>query len=107
VGQVFTLSDGIGVPYRDFFAPYAELVGRRLVLVPTPVALGAAAVVQRLARLAPGDNDVNPESARYFLRAGTYSNAKARRVLGWEPRVGLEEGLQRTIEWLREQGFGA
>jgi len=26
---------------------------------------------------------------------------KARRVLGWEPRVGLEEGLVRTIEWFR------
>jgi dTDP-glucose 4,6-dehydratase len=23
----------------------------------------------------------------------------ARAVLGWEPRVGLEEGLQRTISW--------
>jgi dTDP-glucose 4,6-dehydratase len=25
----------------------------------------------------------------------------ARRVLGWEPKVGLEEGLQRTIAWAR------
>lgn len=27
--------------------------------------------------------------------------SKARQVLGWEPRVSLEEGLQRTIEWFR------
>jgi dTDP-glucose 4,6-dehydratase len=27
---------------------------------------------------------------------------KARRVLGWEPRVSLEEGLGNTIEWFRE-----
>ena len=26
---------------------------------------------------------------------------KARRVLGWEPRVSLSEGLRRTIEWYR------
>jgi len=105
-GQVFTLSDGIGVPYREFFAPYAELVGRRLVLLPTPVALGASAVVQRLARLAPGDNEINPGSARYLLRRGTYSIEKAREVLGWAPRVGLQVGLERTVGWLREQGFG-
>jgi nucleoside-diphosphate-sugar epimerase len=107
LGQVFTLSDGIGVPYREFFAPYAELVGRRLITLPTPVALASAAVVQRAARLAPGDNEINPGSARYLLRTGTYSNAKARSVLGWEPRIGLQEGLRRTVAWLREQGFGA
>jgi dTDP-glucose 4,6-dehydratase len=27
---------------------------------------------------------------------------KARRLLGWEPRVPLEEGLKRTIEYFRE-----
>jgi dTDP-glucose 4,6-dehydratase len=26
---------------------------------------------------------------------------KAKRVLGWEPEVGLEEGLARTVEWFR------
>ncbi len=106
VGQIFTLSDGIGVPYKQFFAPYAELLGRRLVTLPAPVAIGFAAVVQRLARLAPGDNEVNPGAARYLLRSGTYSNAKARTMLGWQPRVGLDDGLEQTVGWLREQGYG-
>jgi len=29
-------------------------------------------------------------------------NAKARQLLGWEPEVGLDEGLERTIDWVRE-----
>ena len=29
-------------------------------------------------------------------------NTKAKSLLGWEPRVTLEDGLLRTIEWLRE-----
>jgi UDP-glucuronate 4-epimerase len=30
--------------------------------------------------------------------------ARARAVLGWAPEVGLEEGIKRTIAWLREGG---
>ncbi|MBU0768891.1 MAG: GDP-mannose 4,6-dehydratase, partial [Proteobacteria bacterium] len=29
-------------------------------------------------------------------------NRLAREVLGWKPRVGLEDGLKRTIEWLKQ-----
>lgn len=29
------------------------------------------------------------------------SNQKAKELIGWEPRVSLEEGLRRTIEWIR------
>jgi len=30
--------------------------------------------------------------------------SKAKEILGWMPKVGLEEGLKRTIEWFREIG---
>lgn len=32
--------------------------------------------------------------------------SRARSLLGWEPRVSLEEGFTRTIEWYRRQGTG-
>jgi UDP-glucose 4-epimerase len=35
------------------------------------------------------------------VRARTPEIGKAREVLGFEPRVGLEEGLRRTIDWQR------
>ncbi len=28
---------------------------------------------------------------------------KARKLLGWEPKVDLDEGLSRTIAWYRER----
>ncbi|HET6453218.1 MAG TPA: SDR family NAD-dependent epimerase/dehydratase, partial [Armatimonadota bacterium] len=29
--------------------------------------------------------------------------SKARKLLGWEPKVSLEEGLARTIEWFGQK----
>jgi nucleoside-diphosphate-sugar epimerase len=28
---------------------------------------------------------------------------RAKKLLGWQPHVGLEEGLKRTIAWFRRQ----
>ncbi len=29
--------------------------------------------------------------------------SKARRLFGWVPKIGLEEGLAKTIDWFRDQ----
>jgi nucleoside-diphosphate-sugar epimerase len=29
--------------------------------------------------------------------------ARAREVLGWEPKIGFDEGMTRTIAWFRER----
>jgi nucleoside-diphosphate-sugar epimerase/predicted dehydrogenase len=34
-----------------------------------------------------------------------YSSAKAREILGWQPRVTLEEGLEASIAWLKYLGL--
>ena len=38
------------------------------------------------------------------VRATWADVGKARRLLGWEPQVTLEDGLAATVEWLRGSG---
>jgi CDP-glucose 4,6-dehydratase len=62
-------------------------------------------VVEIVARLA--GTGLEPEIQGQGNPAGEIDRqwvdpTKIREVLGWEPRVGLEEGLRRTIEWYRE-----
>ena len=45
-------------------------------------------------RLRPPESEVERLLAKSDL---------ARELLGWEPKLSLEEGLTRTIAWLREQ----
>jgi nucleoside-diphosphate-sugar epimerase len=103
-GQVFTITDGAGVTTGDFFGRYAALLGvpppRSL---PTGLAAALAAIAGPLDRLRDPASEVNPMSARYLARRGTYSIEKARQVLGYAPRIGLNEGFDRTARWLREQ----
>jgi nucleoside-diphosphate-sugar epimerase len=42
---------------------------------------------------------------RYLSRTGTYSIEKARRLIGYEPRIDLDEGMRHTEAWLHEQGL--
>jgi CDP-glucose 4,6-dehydratase len=42
-------------------------------------------------------NEASNEIVHQYLSA-----ERARRLLGWTPRFGLDEGLQRTIQWYRE-----
>ena len=33
------------------------------------------------------------------------SNGKIKRLLEWEPKIDFEEGMKKTIEWFRQNGF--
>jgi nucleoside-diphosphate-sugar epimerase len=55
-------------------------------------------------RLCNASSDIVFESSRIDDPERRRPNIdKARQILGWELQVGMEEGLQRTIEWFRSQ----
>jgi nucleoside-diphosphate-sugar epimerase len=92
----FTAWDGRPVAAKDFFEHYARMLGKKGVRT-APVAL-----LRPLMRITPG---VDPDDLQFLMRRAVYPNARAREVLGWEPRVTLEEGMARTESWFREVGL--
>ena len=105
-GQVFILSDGIGVSCREFFAHYYRMLGKRgPICLPTPVVVALAGAASLAARVRGEESEANAATVRYFARPGSYSIAKAKRVLGYQPAVDLVEGMRRTEGWLRETGL--
>jgi nucleoside-diphosphate-sugar epimerase len=101
-GQIFVITGERSVTTREFFGHYARMLGKRRV----PVAPTAAVVaLTQAARVFARDSEVTPAAARYLARAGSYSIAKARELLGYEPEVGLDEGMRRAEEWLRAEGL--
>jgi nucleoside-diphosphate-sugar epimerase len=105
-GGVFTLSGGHDVETREFFGHYARMLGRKRVPVaPTPVVVAIAAAMERAARIRGSTAEVTPGAVRYLARTGTYSIERARSVLGYNPAVGLADGMGRSERWLRDEGL--
>ena len=105
-GQIFTISGGVGVQCREFFAPYHRWLGvKGPRTLPAPMALALAGATDRVARATGRPNEVNPAAVRYLMRPGTYSIGKAHAMLGYEPAVGWEEGLERSRAWAAQAGL--
>jgi len=93
---VFTAWDGNPIAAKDFFDHYSRMLGKK------GVRTAPAAVLRPLMRVTPG---VDPDDLIFLMRRASYPNARAREVLGWQPRVTLEEGMARTEDWLRKEGL--
>lgn len=100
-GQIFNVSSGEVVPVRRIAEAACARAGvqprwRKMPLWP---AMLAAGVAETVAELLPGRPE--PPVTRYGLGLFAYAQsldiAKAARILGWAPKVSLEEGLDRTF----------
>ncbi len=79
-GETFNLGSGREVTIAELVELAGGLVGHPL------------RVLQETERLRPDKSEV--------MRLLS-DNRKAREALGWQPQVSLEEGLQRTLTWMR------
>jgi nucleoside-diphosphate-sugar epimerase len=107
IGEIFTIADGNAIEIGDFFRRYAQMLGKDdLRKLPTPVARTIAALGGRAEKALGRDTEMSAASIDYIAkRGGDYSIEKARRILGYEPKVTLEEGMRRSEEWLRAEAL--
>lgn len=84
IGETINLGSGREISIGELARLIARLMGKETV-----------EVVSQGERIRPRGSEVERLLANSSL---------ARRLLGWEPRIGLEEGLTLTIEWMRKHG---
>jgi dTDP-glucose 4,6-dehydratase len=78
IGETINLCSGSDIKIRDLASLMARLMSKNI-------------------QLEQDESRFRPYDVERLL--GDYT--KAKRVLGWEPRIPLEEGLRRTIEWIK------
>ena len=106
VGEALNITDGEPVPWRDFFAAYGRMAGvDSFPSAPYPAAYAYAIFKEIMSKVTGKRSSINREVVKTFHSHNSFSNAKARRILGWEPAVNFEEGMRRTEAWLRAEGY--
>lgn len=80
-GQAINLGSNYEITIQDIIKLVSRLLNKRL------------KIITDSQRLRPGTSEVKRLWA---------SNEKAERLLGWRPKIKLEEGISKTITWIRD-----
>lgn len=87
---VDTIAKVLDVPPLRYRVPYAPV-------------FAASVLCDRVFRAIGKDPPLYPRRVEFFAKDRAFDISKAKRLLGYRPKVGLEEGLRRTAEWYRVQ----
>lgn len=107
IGQVFIISGDEYVPLNRVVELIAGAVGVKPPRLHLPLAplLVAAKVCETICVPLGIEPPLHMRRCEFFMKARAFTNAKAKRLLGYQPAVSLEEGVRRTAQWYREQGL--
>ncbi len=107
VGEVFILGGERHVTLNDLIASVARAVnssGPRMRVPMWPV-MAAAHVCETVFRPLGIEPPLYPRRVEFFSKDRAADISKARRMLGYSPRVSLDEGTKRTARWYAEQNL--
>jgi nucleoside-diphosphate-sugar epimerase len=109
-GEIYVITDGIELTWRSYFDKLTaalDIPAPRLSLHPR-LALVAAEVLEVGYQWFGGRR--RPPLTRYLVAHLSsdyhFDIAKAQRELGYRPQIGIEEAIERTAAWYREDVRG-
>ena len=106
VGEGVIVAGPRACTLRELLDQVTATTGSRRYGVRLPLApmLGLAAVVEEVCAALAVDPPIYRRRMDFFHSDSEFDTSRARRVLGWEPKVDLEEGIRRTWEDYRRSG---
>lgn len=107
LGEVFTIAGERYTTIEELVDQVAKALGKRvrhwhLPLAPVYMASAVCEGICTRIGVAP---PIYRRRVEFFELDRAFSIEKAKKLLGYQPKVGLQEGLDRTARWYREQGL--
>ncbi|MFI5183366.1 MAG: NAD-dependent epimerase/dehydratase family protein [Vicinamibacteria bacterium] len=107
VGQSFIIAGPRYISQSDLAALIARHTGGRVLPFHVPAAplQWAGGLCEALLVPFGIEPPLHRRRVEFWTKSRAFSIAKARRLLGYEPKVDLEEGIARTAAWYRQAGW--
>jgi dihydroflavonol-4-reductase len=107
VGEAFLLAGPQYTTLSELVDCIADATGARTRSFHVPMApvMAAARLCDAVCRPLGINPPLYPRRVEFFSKDRAADSGKARRLLGYEPQVSLEEGVRLTAQWYREQGL--
>jgi nucleoside-diphosphate-sugar epimerase len=105
VGHAYIITDGVAIPWKEFFGCYAQMAGKpHMRSVPEVLGKLVALGMELTSKFTGKQPKITRQAVGFLTRKARFSIDKARRELGYQPRLSLKEGMRITEQWLREEG---
>ncbi|KAF2478406.1 putative sterol-4-alpha-carboxylate 3-dehydrogenase, decarboxylating [Lindgomyces ingoldianus] len=105
-GEAFFLTNGDPWPFWAFSRTVAEKIGKPIAdkdiwTIPLGVVCLFVKVLEWMTWVLTlgGQPSITTNMLKYTAQVRTFSIEKAKQRLGYQPRVGMEEGIQRAVTW--------
>lgn len=102
IGQAYNLIDDGEITVRKYIEEFIRIAGnsRKIIQLPYAVPYSATLAYEMAAFLGLVKKGVTSRPQLKWKQAKViFDNSKAKRDLGWEPKLSIEEGLTETFKW--------
>lgn len=106
IGEDFIIGDDPCPTFKEIIESIAEILNRKIypIYLPKELAATAAKVFDLSGKLGL-PTPLNSQRVAFMTENKKYDIGKAKKLLGFKPKIGLQEGLNKTYLWYRQHGY--
>src|SRR3954468_7611458 len=106
-GEAYLIADDRYLEIEDLVKRVGRALGVEVKVPHSPVwpVVAPSHVVEKACRPFGIPPPIFPRRVEWYRQNRAFRIDKARRELGYEPKVGIDEGLRRTADWYRREGY--
>jgi nucleoside-diphosphate-sugar epimerase len=104
VGETFNIVDDDQLSWTHLFGAYAQALGKPPIpLRPPWILYCLASSLETVSQLTGRPPLLTRHAVTYVRFRGTYGRGKLERCVGYQPVIGIEDALERTVDYLRSR----